>query len=63
MFSVWNHGGGLPYWVENLRSISNCVWSGDCNVDWGNSSGIGTFAGSNNGVTQIGQKWDILGMS
>ena len=63
MLRVWDGGIGLPDWVEDLGSISNLVCSGNWNVDWRNSSGMGSLAGSNNSVTKVWQKWNILGMS
>ena len=63
MLRVWDGGIGLPDWVEDLGSISNLVCSGNWNVDWRNSSGMGSLAGSNNSITKVWQKWNILGMS
>lgn len=53
MLMVWDGGVGLPYWVEDLGSVSNLVGSGNWNVDWRNSSGMGSLAGSNNSVTKV----------
>jgi len=61
MLLVWDHDGGFPDWVIDLRL-------GDWNVGgiwsswrgWRNDWGGWAFAGCNDGIAQVLSKWDDL---